>query len=318
MESWAYAIAADGSATRLALAEAQTYRGNAALLWMHIDGNDPECRAWLEKRSGLPAPVIGALRAVETRPRATPLEDGALVNLRGVNMNPDADPEDLVSIRLWAEAKRIISVNYRPLFALGDLCAAVEERRILDPGDFIAVLASVMTMRLDPVIALLGETLDDLEEDFIDDQAGDLRERIGRIRRTAILLRRYISPQREAIIRLVTDRFDWLTEQDRLALREAADHVTRMVEELDATRERAAILADQLSDVRAEAVAQRTLVLSVVSSIFLPLTFFTGLIGMNVRGIPFAEESWAFAAIAALNVSFGLGLVYFFHRRGWF
>ena len=145
-----------------------------------------------------------------------------------------------------------------------------------------------------------------------------MRERIGRIRRTAILLRRYISPQREAIIRLVTDRFDWLTEQDRLALREAADRVTRMVEELDAIRERAAILADQLSDVRAEAVAQRTLVLSVVSSIFLPLTFFTGLIGMNVRGIPCADENWAFAAIAALNIGFGLGLVYFFHRRGWF
>lgn len=318
MQSWAYLIAEDGSATRLPVTDAQARAADAKLLWLHIDGNDADCMAWLEGSSGLPRPIVDSLRAVETRPRASALEKGAIVNLRGVNENPDADPEDLVSIRLWAEAGRVISVNYRPLLALDDMCGAVEQRRIHDPGDLIAVLAEVMTARLDPVIADLGDTLDTLEEDVIAERTADLRQRISGVRRTAIGLRRYISPQREALLRLANDGFTFFDAHDRLGLSEAANRVTRMIEELDSARERAAVLSDQLTDLRAEATAERTLVLSVVSSIFLPLTVLTGLLGMNVNGIPFHEQRWAFAAICLLCVSVGAGLLLWFRRKGWF
>lgn len=318
MRSWAYVIAHDGAAIRLPVAEGEMRAADAKLLWLHIDGNDADCMDWLERRSGLPHPVVEALRAIETRPRATPLEKGALVNLRGVNENPDADPDDLVSIRLWAEAGRIISVNYRPLLALGDMCNAVAEGRIRDPGDLIAILAELMTARLDPVTAGIGEVLDAIEEDVVDERLTDLRQRIGRVRLTAIGLRRYISPQREALYRLATDRFDFLEPDDRVALSEAANRVTRMIEELDTARERATILSEQLSDLRAEATAERTLVLSVVSSIFLPLTVLTGLLGMNVDGIPFHDRPWAFAGVCAACVAIGAGLLLWFRRKAWF
>ena len=317
MKSWAYAIDADGHAARLSLGEVSEI-GEAALVWLHIDGKDPDCRAWLETGLGLPNAIIEAMQAVETRPRATPIDGGVFVNLRGVNSNPDADPEDLVSIRLWAEAGRVVTINYRPLMALADMCARVEAGWVLDPGDFIAILADVLTTRLDPVISNLDDVLDTLEEDIIDETASDLRARIGRVRRSAIMLRRYISPQREALAGLITERLPIFEDSDRLQLAEAANRVLRMTEELDAARERATVLTDQLSDLRAEAVAQRTLLLSVVSSIFLPLTFFTGLIGMNVAGIPFHDRPWAFGAITAANLAFALALLWWFRRRGWF
>ena len=102
MESFAYLIDS-GSAREVPLTASHEARADGTLLWLQIDGNDAHCRDWLENRSGLPATVVQALADVETRPRTTPLADGALVNLRGVNRSPDADPDDLVSIRLWAE-----------------------------------------------------------------------------------------------------------------------------------------------------------------------------------------------------------------------
>lgn len=318
-KSWAYCLWEGGRATPIAVEEAHSGCAGSVFSWLHIEGDDEACLAWLRKDSDLPESAVEALLATETRPRAAELAGGAIVNLRGVNSAPNAEPEDLVSIRLWAQEGRVISVNFRPLLALTDMRAKMEEGCILDPGDFIAALARVMTERLEPVISDLGDEVDDLEERLPDRSSwGEISASVGEARRTAIELRRYIAPQREALVRLITGNLGWLTEDDRHHLREAADHVARMAEELDSVRDRAAVLRDELSDMVAERTNQRALVLSITAAIYLPLTFVTGLLGMNVRGIPFAEEPWAFAAVLAFNFAFALVLLLWFKWRHWF
>ena len=314
-DSLAYIIAHDGDAHRIALIEAETHRNGAALVWLHIDGNSGDDMGWLRGQSGVPVAAVSAMTAIETRPRATPLDDGVMVNLRGVNMSPDADPDDLVSIRLWAEAGRVITVSYRPMLALDDLVAAVEARKVKDPGDLIVHLAEVLTIRLEAPINELADTVDRLEEDVIEGERKSLRERIGRIRRTAIGLRRYISPQRDALSGLVLGRFDWLNDDDRVHLGEALNRVTRMVEELDSVRERGAVLTEQLADMRAESMNERNLVLTVAGTVFLPLTFLTGLFGMNVGGIPFGQHDIGFLVISAVSIVVGIALWLWLRRR---
>ena len=220
MDSRAYLIAADGDARRVPLAEAEgTVPQGIALVWMHVDGNDADCLAWLRACHGIPRPVATALTAKETRPRALPLETGALVNLRGVGEG--GDPEDLVSIRLWAQAGRVISVAFRPLGALDDLSGAAEHGRVRDPGDLIAVLAEMLTARIDPVVFDLGDDLDALEEKVVAgraDRVADIREQIGRARLAAVQLRRYIAPQRDALMRLASDDFPFFEDSDRSTL----------------------------------------------------------------------------------------------------
>lgn len=314
--SFAYGIQADGAHVRQA-------RSSKAIpgmrfTWQHVEGRDSEALDWMRTHCNLPSAAVVALTAVETRPRAIRVEDGLVVILRGVNHNPDADPDDLVSMRLWVTSDYVLSVCFRPLLALPGIIAAVEAGQSHDPGDFIALVAYELTARLDEVLGSFTETLDTLEEDFESQRLSDLRERLGFTRRATINLRRFIAPQRDALETVIRIGGWLLDEQDRQKILEAVDRVTRMIEELEASRERAAVLADELGDLRAESVAQRTLVLSVVSSIFLPLSFLTGLIGMNVAGIPFAEEKWAFGAIVTLTVGLAVGLFWWLRRRGWF
>ncbi len=308
-----------GDAVSLSLASfAAIATEDAQLDWVHLDGNSEESQAWLESESGLEDYARDALLARETRPQALLTKEGILLILRGVNRSPDADPEDLVSIRLWITARRVISLSYRPLLALEDLCSDVLAGDIADPGDLIAELSRHLIARLEVTLAELNDTLDLLEDDIIEENMKDMRERLGRTRRIAIGLRRYISPQRDALLSLTAMVTPVFNESDRQHLAEAANRVTRMAEDLDAARDRAAVLSDQLGDLRAEAVAARTLVLSVVSSVFLPLTFLTGLLGMNVAGIPFAGHPWTFGAIVMTSISIAVALLLWLRLRDWF
>ena len=100
-------------------------------------------------------------------------------------------------------------------------------------------------------------------------------------------------------------------------LREVADDITRQVESLDAARERAAVVQDELMNRMSEQINKNMYVLSVIAGVFLPLGFVTGLLGVNVDGIPGDETPWAFAALCGLMLALVLFEVWLFRRFKW-
>jgi zinc transporter len=289
-----------------------------AFLWIHLDAETEEGRTWLSGQADVPEAVQRALLARETRPRIEGFGNGTLVNLRGLAEDEDDEADALVSIRLWAERGRVITASYRALRALPLVRKRMEAGRLRDPGDLIAFLASAITDALDPEVATLGDTLDTCEDDLDVRQSFAQRRVIASARARAIEYRRFVVPQRQALERLTALEEDWLEPDDRVHLREAADRVARMAEELEAVRERAALLHEQLTDLRAEQIDGRSLTLSVVALIFLPLTFLTGLLGMNVEGIPYAHEPWAFAAVVGICAAIAVGVAGYFTLAHWF
>ena len=100
---------------------------DAANTWVHLYLDDDRARNWLLEESGIPLVAAEALLYEETRPRCTPIGDGLLLNLRGVNLNPGADPEDMVSIRLWVDEHRVIRTRRRRLLAAQDVVQTIEQ-----------------------------------------------------------------------------------------------------------------------------------------------------------------------------------------------
>jgi zinc transporter len=287
---------------------------------VHLNRSGALAQRWLREESGLDPIICEALLAEETRPRSDSVGDGLLIILRGVNLNPGAVPEDMVSIRMWVEERRIVSVRLRQLMAVQDL-----RRQLAEDGGtwrtsgLVAALASRLVERMGPSLTKLDDEIDALEEEVLNAQSHDLRRQLHVLRRRAITLRRYIAPQREAMTRLLNERLPWIAEdeQARARLRETADRITRYVEDLDAARERAAVVQDELANRLGEQLNTRLYVLSIVAAIFLPLGFVTGLLGINVAGIPGTETAWAFAAVALGLSIVGLVEIYIFKRVGW-
>lgn len=291
---------------------------NGGLTWIHLTTNDERAQLWLSGEAKLSPYVIDSLTATETRPRCDPVGDGAVINLRGLSSEATTASDPLASIRIYAMGGCVFSVTRKHLSALQAVRDQVESHAILDPGDLIAAFAQAITEELDPVVAELGDSLDDCEEQLSAHRAFELRRMVNKVRVQAIGYRRFLNPQRAAIEKLAGLPGDWLRDDDRLHLSAAADRAARMAEEVESIRERAALTHETLTDLRGELLDQRSLVIAIVAMVFLPLTFLTGLLGMNVDGIPYAHEPWAFWGVVGMCVTMSLGIAGYFVHRHWF
>ena len=314
--SCAALLVGDGPVREIGSEEAAAYTG-PGFVWIHMEDGDPDDLATLKGQSDIPDIAANALVATETRPRCDRIEEGALVNLRGPGLAGTDDSDRLVSIRLWVRHGKVNSVTRRPLAATALVKSRMEAEKVRDPGDLVAAFARAISTQLDPEVAALGDTLDDCETGLNAEEIYRLRAKIAVIRSDAIAYRRFVAPDRDALTTLAHLDFEWLEEEDRLHIREAADRFARMAEELEAVRERASLLHEQITDMRAEQLDQRSLIISAVALIFLPLTFITGLLGMNVQGIPYAEEPWAFWGVMGFCLVVAIPIIVYFARKHW-
>ena len=315
MSHFAYHVAG-GEGRRISASEALDAK--EGLVWIHLATNDAEAQQWLAEKAELPDYIIDSLTATETRPRCDAVGDGAFLNLRGRIAEDEQGDDALGSVRIWATAGRVISVTRKRLTALDQVIASVESATVGDPGDLITEFATAITAELDPEVSDLGDNLDDCEADLDADRVFHLRRVVTKVRVAAIQYRRFLTPQRAALEKLAALPCPWLEDDDRLHLAAAADRAARMAEELESIRERAALTHEALTDLRAEQIDSRALIISIAAMVFLPLTFITGLYGMNVKGLPYADEPWAFDAICGACAAIGAGVVIYFLRRHWF
>lgn len=293
-------------------------RARRGFVWLHLTNRDDSVQTWLRDTAGLEPFVVDALTALETRPRCDQVDGGAVLNLRGKTHAEMQASDPLASVRLFADGDRVISVTRLPLDAIDVARAATMSGAVHDAGDLIATLADAITRQLDPEVADLGDSLDMCEEQLDARNAFELRRKVNADRRTAIGYRRFLYPQRIALENLAALPVRWLHDDDRLHIGAAADRAARMAEELEAIRERAALIHETLTDLRAELVDQRSLIIAVAAMVFLPLTFITGLFGMNVDGIPYAHHAESFWVITGFSLIVALGVTIYFVRRHWF
>jgi zinc transporter len=306
----------DGKGTRVDVKAVLDCR--ADLVWVHLSTTAEHAQSWLRDEAKLEDYVIDALTATETRPRCEAIGEGAFLNLRGRSKEELDTSDMLASVRIWVVKGRVFSVTRKPLIAVGEVEKMVEHGQVRDPGDLIAAFATAITADLDPDVASLGDELDDCEEQLDANRVFELRRAVSKVRVAAIGYKRFLNPQRAALEKLAALPGAWLADDDRLHLSTAADRAARMAEELESIRERSALIHESLTDLRAEQIDNRSLIISVAAMVFLPLTFLTGLYGMNVKGLPYAEEPWAFDAIAGACAALSAGIVIYFVQRHWF
>lgn len=289
------------------------------ILWVHIDINDAASRDWLEEQSGLPLRVTEALLATETRPRSHVGHTGSLVVLRGVNLNPGDDPEDMVAVRLWIEPDRIFSTRRRRLLSVQDIRDSLDEGEGPESaGEFLTMLIACLADRIGDFVNDIEDRISEIEDPGVVSNPLQLRQSITILRRQTAGVRRFLAPQRDALDRLYRDPGRLLNESEIQDLREEADRMTRYLEDIDLARERLVVLQEEMLALMAQEQNTRMYVLSVVAAIFLPLTFITGLLGMNVGGLPGLESPSGFNVSVITMVVAAVALLLFFRWKRWF
>ena len=315
----AYLLDGTGGARRLELADIESWMPEQGVLWTHFDYTSEDSRQWIRNSAGLEEVVADALLTEETRPRATAIDDGLLVALRAINMNPAAEPDDMVAIRLWIDNERIVSTRERTLFSARDIAEQLDAGKgPADAADFLIALADRIVWHINDTVDQCEDLVAELEGQVLEAGSSSLRFDLANLRRQTITLRRYLAPQRDAFAKLISEKIAWLDDDSRMRIREVGDRLIRNIEDLDAVRDRAAVTQEELLSRLSDQMNTRMYVLSVVAAIFLPLGFLTGLLGINVGGIPGSENPWAFLIFLLFLAGIITAQMLWFRQKKWF
>lgn len=175
-----------------------------------------------------------------------------------------------------------------------------------------------------PVLEAYGEQIEELEDEVVVNPTRNTIKKIYQIRRELLALRRAIWPQRDAINTLIRDGSDLISPEVQIYLRDCYDHAVQVMDMVETYRE----LTSGLMDIYLSSVGNKMneimKLLTVISTIFIPLTFIAGVYGMNFNteksplNMPELNWSWGYPVCLALMLAIAIGLVFFFWRRGWF
>ena len=315
---FAYIMDGDGGGSAVDRQGISDWRPEKGLLWIHLDYSNEQVKQWLQTESKLSALSCDILMEQETRPRFITIQEGFLLILRGVNCNPGSDPDDMVALRMSFEENRVITIRHRRVMAINDIQEATEAGR--GPKSAVGFLTMVIDRivnRMGDVVAEIDDQVDELEDTVLTAESYELRSQLAKIRRQIIGLRRYIAPQRDVMARLQNEPLEWLSDKAKLHLRELLERTARFVEDLDSARDRAAITQEELNNRLSEQMNKAMYTLSIVAAIFLPLSLLTGLLGINVGGIPGTENKWAFSVVTIFLISIGVVLIGWFKKIKW-
>ncbi|TNF15541.1 MAG: zinc transporter ZntB [Rhodobacteraceae bacterium] len=279
------------------------------LAWAHLDGTHPQAQRWIrEELDYLDPQAVEALLDVDTRPRMSVVGEGILVILRAINFNEGEDPEDMVSLRMYLDRERILTISRKRVRAIERMNQILHDGGgPSDPGTFLVRLTEDIVSSIGNFQRELDEQAETLEDQVYSGQADHMRQDVLELRLKVIAARRYILPQRDALLRVSQAESPVIDEVTQREIEEETLKMTRIAEDMDELRDQAQVLREELSSQLSDRVNRNTFVLSVVSAIFLPLGFLTGLFGVNLGGMPGLTSASAFTYLVITCVLIVVG-----------
>ncbi|MDC9595415.1 zinc transporter ZntB [Xenorhabdus anantnagensis] len=286
-------------------------------VWQHLDYKNPDSHQWLMNTTLLSSPVKEELVSESIRPKMLRTGEGTLITLRSVNRNDNARPDHLVSFRIYINDKIIISSRHRKIHSidqvLEDLHNGVGAK---SAGNWLIEIAGAITDEVNDFIEELHDNLIELEDDILEQKVPG-RGELVLLRKQLIVLRRYMAPQRDVFIRLTSERLPWMSDEERHLMQEIADRLGRGMDDLDGCIARTAVLADEITSMMADAMNRRIYMMSLLTMIFLPTTFLTGLFGVNLGGIPGNNYQFGFGLFSFLLSLLMVVFAWWLRRSKW-
>jgi len=293
------------------------WKPSDGLLWIHLDRTDAYVEQWLINEKAITPEIVNSLLKDDTRPRFSEVaDDQVLLIVKGVNLNSDRTPEDMVALRMWTDGTRLITLGFKPIVAVSTTGKLYEQSK--GPKSIEGLLLQLirnLDSKIEPLVYELSNELDTFEDSM--NAGNELEEnQLHTLQVQALILKRHLAPQRDVLNRLRQTNIAWLKKL-RGNWRELYYALTVYVDELSELNDRVLMLQEAKSQQLLRQTNQTMYMLSLVAAIFLPLSFVTGLLGINVGGIPGGDSSLGFVVVCVLVVILGFAQLVFFKRKKW-
>jgi len=301
------------------------YIATDTVTWIDVDRiGDVEVIRKLGEQFKLHPLALEDVLNIPQRPKVEEYEDQLFIVTRMVSFNETMESEQ---VGMFLGRNYLITFQERP----GDCFDPVRDRIRKNRGiirkggaDYLAyVLMDALIDGYFPVLEVLGEQIEELENEVMESPSRATLQRIHDVKRDLLALRRLVWPEREAINTLLREKTPLINVTTRTYLRDCYDHTIQAMDVVETYRE----LASGLMDVYLSSLSNRMnevmKTLTVVASIFIPLTFIVGIYGMNFNperspwNMPELNWAWGYPAVLLAMVVIVLGMLFFFRRKKW-
>ena len=297
---------------------AEALKDPGALLWLDAEGESAEALQALAGRFDLHPVTAEDFVNKNQRPKIEEFDQYTFLvvhGLRGIQGN-EVETDEL---HIALKANCLLTVHEAPLDVvkrLFDRCEA--DPRILQHGSgfLLYLLSDVMVDGYFPVLDSLGDEIDDLEDAVVVAPAQARMQRIFELKRVLVQLRKIVSPQREVYNTLSRRDSPYIGLNTAVYFRDVHDHLVRAFEIIDSYRDLVANTLDAYLAGISNRLGQVMKQLTVIATIFMPLSFLTGFFGMNFTAIPY-DTRWLFGLLLATMLGLPPAMFWFFLRRGW-
>jgi magnesium transporter len=293
--------------------------------WVNVDGlGDRDVLARLGEIFDLHPLSLEDVLNVHQRPKVEQYDRYHFIVTRMTALGERLETEQL---SLFLGENFVLTLQEHP----GDCLDPVRERirkglgRIRAAGaDYLAyALVDAVVDAYFPVLEEFGERLEALEDEVVERADRSTIARIHGAKRDLLTLRRAMWPQREAINSLLRDAATLITQETRVYLRDCYDHAVQIIDMVETYRELASGLLDFYLSSVSNRMNEVMKVLTVIATIFIPLTFIAGIYGMNFNpersayNMPELNWRWGYPAVWLVMAAVAVAMLMFFRRRGW-
>jgi zinc transporter len=285
--------------------------GSGKTLWLHFNWADGRARDWLKQRARVPPAVVEALLEVDPYVHVQTLQDGFVAVLRDLNHEFTDAEAGFGSMSIYVDANRVISGRRQPLRTVDHLRRELSAGVALtSPVALFEHLVEKLAETFEGVVAKLARTVEQAEDEILAGRFGDKGGELRRVRWLLARLRRHASANRAALSRLPSHLPAAFGSERRQSLAQAIESFAGVAQDLELVEDRARLMQEEINARLSEASNRTLYLLSLVTTVLLPINLITGVFGMNVGGLPWLEDPNGFHhVIAWMTVAVLIALV---------
>lgn len=272
--------------------------------WLHFDYKEADTKLWFLERSNLPKDICHAFLDSKTNERFIVKDNGFFFIFRALNLNEGQEKEDMVSLRIWVDEKSIITMRSRKVVGIDYVRDNLLNNKSESTKKIFLDILDKLSDTTSNYIDELYDVVEEIDEILMDNHSNELRLKISNLRKKTIELKRFILPQKNILEQVLKENI--FSGYDKSRFKNILEHNGRITENLSALRERANVCHEEFQNKGNEKMNKTMYILTILSTIFLPLNFIGSLLGVNLAGIPGANNPNSFYFLCILVIIIGI------------
>lgn len=284
-------------------------------IWLHFNLADTRAANWIAACEAIPDDARDLLLDHDALARYEVAENGLALVIGDLHHDFNGDPEGFGTLRLYIDKHMLITGRRHPLMAVDQLRREMAHGlEVTNTTDLLARMIELLAATFQRVVKEHNDIVDDAEDQILAGHVRDQGAELGRVRRLLARLRRHVNGERHALAQSLARAHRWTGNADTSELRQAVERLDGTAQDLDLVQERARLLQEEIAGRLGEATNRNLYLLSVMTTVLLPINLITGIFGMNTGGLPWSHSDDGFSH-AVIFMLIGIAISLGFLRR---